>query len=147
MKLTGKENSLELSVVGYQFPDAVSEPYDSNWLLVQLSVSDHQGTWNVAEPCLLTYEVARLADWFDKINSRSFEKTECGFLEPLIAFQVVENEQKDLLRIRFMLEALPAWARDQDEYFIEFVLAEVDLQTASDDLRKQLERYPQRAER
>lgn len=144
---TENENSFALSIVGYQFPDAASEPYDSNWLIIHLNVSDSQGSWEVTDPCLLTYEVGYLANWFDKINSLFFQEMECDYLEPVISFHVVEHKQHKYLRLCFTLEALPPWAQSQNEYFIEFTLARLDLKSASQNLRKQLEMYPQRAER
>jgi len=147
MKFTEKENSFELSIVGYQFPNAVTEPYDSNWLSIQLHLSDRQGVWDIIDPCLLTYEVSRLADWFNRINSGNFSELACDFIEPVISFGVVDYNQQRFLRIRCAIEALPPWTQDQDEYFIEFTLSAIDLKLASDDLREHLENYPQRAAR
>ena len=145
MKITEKDNSFELSIAGYEYPNALAEPYDSNWLIIKISVSTSQGAWNVTDPCLLTYEASHLADWLEKINSGNFREVECGFLEPVVSFNVIDDNGKKLLRIRFMLEALPDWAHGQDEYSIEFTLSELNLKSASENLRKQLEKYPQRA--
>lgn len=145
LKFTEKNNCFELLIFGYQFPAMAYEPYDSNWLIVQLNVSTVKGAWSIAEPCLLTYEVSRLANWFEKIGSGNFEEKECVFLEPVISFLVTESDQMKLLRVRFALEAHPPWAYEQNEYFVEFTLSEVDLLMASKDLRKQLEKYPQGA--
>lgn len=145
MKFTDKDISFELSIVRYEFPNAVTELYDSNWLVIQLNLSDSQGAWNVTNPCLLTYEVSRLANWFEKINSGNFTEVKCDFMEPVISFHVVDHDRQKLLRIRFMIESIPTWAQSQDEYFMEFALSEINLKLASDDLRKQLEKYPKRA--
>jgi len=145
MKLTEKDNSFELSIAGYEYPNAVTELYDSNWLIIKISVSDSQGTWNVTEPCLLTYDVSRLANWLEKIDSENFQEVECDFLEPVLSFRVIDDNGKKVLHIRFMLEAIPDWAHGQDEYSIEFTLSELNLKSASENLRKQLEKYPQRA--
>lgn len=145
MKFAKKDNSFELSIIGYQFPNARTELYDSNWLIIQLNISDSQGAWNVADPCLLTYEVNRLANWLDKIDSGNFGRRDCDFTEPVISFHLTEHNQQKYVRIRFTIEALPAWAQNQDEYFIEFPLSEINLKQATNDLRKQLEKYPKRA--
>ena len=64
MFLRGREgNELELSVVGYQFPDEERDPWDSNCLLVSVRVLAPQGSWAVVDPCLTTWEAKRLVAW------------------------------------------------------------------------------------
>ncbi|MBN8579506.1 MAG: hypothetical protein J0L96_02450 [Anaerolineae bacterium] len=145
MKFSEEETSFELSLTGYQFPNAINEPYDSNWLVVQLNLVTANGVWGISDPCLLTYDVSRLANWFDKIDSGNFQEKECDFLEPVLSFRIINNDGKKFLRVRLTHEAMPSWAQDQDEYSVEFLLSELDLKLASENLRRQLEKYPQRA--
>lgn len=145
MKLAEKDTSFELLITGYEYPNTSFESYDSNWLIIQLSVSTTQGAWKVSDPCLLTYEVKQLANWFDKLNKGYFEETEYSFMERVIAFSVLEINQIKFLHICFYQEALPPWAMGQDEYSINIKLSELDLKSSSEYLQKQLEIYPQRA--
>src|SRR5712692_7609979 len=64
MLLRGRDGSeLELDVLGYQFPHVEADPWDSNSLLVALRVVSAQGTWEAVDPCLTTWEAARLCRW------------------------------------------------------------------------------------
>jgi hypothetical protein len=145
MKFSDKDTSFELSLAGYQFPNAVNEPYDSNWLVVQLNLVTPNGVWGISDPCLLTYDVSRLTNWFDKIDSGNFQEKECEFLEPVLSFSIIDNGEKKFLHIQFTQVAMPNWMQNQNEYYIEFLLSELDLKSASEDLQRQLEKYPQRA--
>lgn len=74
--------SVELYVAGYQFPDLPTVEYDSNWLRIEGQVSHPQGQWSFQDPCLLTYEVSRLADWLDALVEDQPKSDEIGFIEP-----------------------------------------------------------------
>src|SRR5437016_14442085 len=64
MLLRGRDGSeLQLDVVGYQFPDIEADPWDSNSLLVAVRVVSAQGTWEAVDPCLTTWDAARLCRW------------------------------------------------------------------------------------
>ncbi|NIR48477.1 hypothetical protein GWO43_08660, partial [candidate division KSB1 bacterium] len=100
-------SSFKLTIVGYEFPELAEAEYDSNWLQVQVDVELPNGrSWSVTHPCLLTYEVAELADWLDSIQTRTYNKTEQDFIEPNLSFQIVN----EALRVSFELEMRPAWA-------------------------------------
>jgi hypothetical protein len=72
MRLTSSDGTnFNLTIVGYQFPHLAAEPYDSNWLKIQIDVDGAQGRWRTADPALLTYEVAELADWLVRVASGS----------------------------------------------------------------------------
>ena len=69
--LAGLEgNELELRVVGYQFPDDDTDPWDSNWLLVSVRVVSPAGTWEVVDPCLTTWEAKHLVRWLVNAAAR-----------------------------------------------------------------------------
>ena len=55
--------SVTLTLEGYQFPHLTTADYDSNWLNVCIDACHPRGAWQASDACLLTYEVARLADW------------------------------------------------------------------------------------
>lgn len=152
MHLRGSDGtSVEIEIAGYQFPEAVEEEYDSNWLMVRLSASLPQGSWTVTDPFLLTYEVARLADWLDTVAQGSETTSEIGFIEPSVWFQVVRpTTGQDCLRIYFDLECRPPWAykreADSNDVFAEFALSDINLRQAAESLRAQLSVYPQRTD-
>ncbi len=54
-------DGVELEITGYQFPYFVSEPWDSNWLNIQIRAEVDGRAWTSHEPCLLTIEVEERA--------------------------------------------------------------------------------------
>jgi hypothetical protein len=143
--------SLALSLAGYQFPDLASAEYDSNWLTVTIDVAHPRGNWRASDPCLLTYEAARLAAWLDGITPESAVGSEESFVEPCLVFSIVDANGGRALRVYFELECRPAWASaraaGQEDLWVQFPLSELDLKAAARELREQLLRYPQRAAR
>ncbi|HOT34888.1 MAG TPA: hypothetical protein PLW15_10625, partial [Rhodoglobus sp.] len=57
---------------GYQFSDAtsVADQYDANWLMVKLHARKDSARWTTIEPCILTWELRTLADWFARVALR-----------------------------------------------------------------------------
>ena len=73
-----------------------------------------------------------------------YEKLE--FIEPNLEFEIVKRES-DLktIRIKFDLESRPKSADDEKEYFVDCEMNNVELNKAADELKKELEPYPERA--
>jgi hypothetical protein len=143
---------MTLSLAGYQFPDLASADYDSNWLRVTVEVAHPRGKWRASEPCLLTYEAARLATWLEAITPESPVGSEESFIEPCLAFSIVDvNGGGRALRVYFELECRPPWASSraagEQDLWVQFPLSELDPKAAARELREQLTRYPQRAAR
>ena len=150
MRLEGSDGqSVTVGVTGYQFPDLSEAEDDSNWLVIRVDVVHPRGSWQASDPSLLTYELARLADWLDSVASGNWAKAEIGFTEPNLELQVIDAGGVRKLRVQFDLELRPAWAPAQEagagDVWVEFDIRELDLHAAAVDLRKHLERYPQRA--
>src|SRR5438270_404583 len=62
--LKGRQGTeLELRIAGYQFPHEQFDPWDSNWLLVSIRVVAPQGTWEVVDPSLTTWEAHQVVHW------------------------------------------------------------------------------------
>ena len=150
MKLSGPNSrSFTLTIVGYEFPALATTPYDSNWLDIRVDVISDQGTWSASDPCLLTYEVQQLADWLDAIGEHRNASSVCSFTEPCLAFQLLTDDQgQPILRILFELELRPAWAASKtasrEDVWIELPLTLPSASRAAQELRTELERYPQR---
>lgn len=115
MLLRDLRTSIELVVGGYQFPDIGSgdqpddpESWDSNWLIIHGTVTTDAGSpWSFRQPCLTTWDVTQLADWFQNVaaglirtlppearelNKASFEESGPAgwltFTEPHLSFAV-----------------------------------------------------------
>lgn len=144
--------SFTLTIIGYQFPQLSTTPYDSNWLLIRIDATNIQGTWSATDPCLLTYDVSRLANWLDALATGTVTDATCDFLEPCLLFRLARDVSgQPELRIYFELELRPPWAHSelagQEDLWLTFSLSAIDLPAAASMLRQQLEYYPQRAER
>ncbi len=147
MHLAVRDSRFELRIARYQFPDDATSDYDSNWLLIDGAIQHPLGRWRFRDPSLLTYEVARLADWLEKVAAGAEPAPSCEFIEPNMCFTVADQDAGRMLRVSFALEALPPWAEFGEDLFVEFPLVDLDLPSAVESLRGQLQQFPQRAER
>ena len=113
MLLRGRDGSeLELDVLGYQFPNVEADPWDSNSLLVALRVVSAQGTWEAVDPCLTTWEAARLCRWLALLSAGDASAVRQEFNEPNVRVSV-NGLAPDFSRARvhacFELETRPPW--------------------------------------
>ena len=150
MKLTAQDASFYLTILGYQYPDAAGEPYDANWLSIHVEAAGRDGAWTGTDPCLLTYEAARLADWLAALASGEETAPAISFLEPVLLFRRVDRAQGKALRVHFGNLINPAWRQVErganPDLWLDFPLAETDIAGAARDLRQQIKRYPNRAD-
>ncbi|WP_433995750.1 WapI family immunity protein [Bradyrhizobium diazoefficiens] len=149
MKLVSRDGqSLELRILGYEFPHLETAEYDSNWLVVAGEGRHPRGSWRFTHPCLLTYEAARLASWMDAAADKSPCSDTCDFTEPNLKFRVLLSQERPVLRVYFNLEARPSWASSRsagwEDLCVEFPMEEIDLVSAAQQLRAELAPYPQR---
>jgi hypothetical protein len=152
MRLVGPDRqSLELRICGYQFPACETDDYDSNWLIVEGTVAHPRGEWAFRDPCLLTYEASRLADWLESLSRSDPSSKEESFIEPNLSFRKVESPTGCRLRVYFELESRPSWAASnsagEEDLWVEFPINELDMRRAAIALQEQLQIYPQRAPR
>ena len=155
MKFVSSDNYFfELLIQGYQFPKNSNDYWDSNWLFIQINVSANSGSWSYVDACLVTFEIERLADWLDSLSAGDFRKPSLFFTENVLEFHIVEDSDNvRCLRVLcrdFVPENCPkvtARLIARDELCIDFELSEIDLGAAANDLRRQLEVFPQRAKR
>lgn len=155
MRLTSTRTSFHIRVLGYQHPDAAGEPYDANWLSIQVEAAGPDGAWTGTDSCLLTYEAVRLAGWLEAVGEGRDAPRAISFLEPVLLFRLVEPAGVKTLRVHFGNLINPSWrALDPDparaaaspDLWLDFPLGETDLRAAAAELRQELRRYPNRAE-
>jgi len=146
VQLTGRnDNSLALTILGYQFPDS-DDYFDANWLVVRADVRNDDGSWSATSPCLLTSNVAELASWLEAPVG------ELEFMEPNLAFEclALDDDTADL-RVWFELEFRPEWAENrvagQRDLSANLTVSRAELADAAAGLRRQLAAYPPRGER
>jgi hypothetical protein len=153
MLLRGREgNELELGIVGYQFPDETRDPWDSNWLLVSVRVLAPEGSWEVVDPCLTTWEAKRLVSWLVHAASRDPASTPMTFTEPNLTV-VARSRTSAPLRVHvracFALELRPPWARTaagSTNLCVDLDVKRDDLARAAASLLSDLVAHPQRGD-
>jgi hypothetical protein len=146
MVLTGEDSWFGLVITGYQFPEISNDEWDSNWLIIDGSVSLSGREWHFRDPCLTTFEAMRLADWLEACAQGKAPKPYCGFTEPNLQFDLVDAHT---VRVSFALESAPPWARQGDDWTKHGFNVPVGpaLVKAASELRYQLERFPVRGGR
>ena len=148
MIFKGLDNqSVELKLTNYQFPDSNDREWDGNWLNIFIKVNSNLGDWQTIDPSLTTFEVQQLIDWFNDIALSQRPKwIDQEFTEPNLSFKLlndIESEQK-LIRIAFDLESRPQSATDEKEYFVDFKANRNELIRIAKELKNELDKYPER---
>ena len=157
MLLAGLEgNELELRVVGYQFPFDATDPWDSNWLLVSVRVVSPEGTWEVIDPCLTTWEAKHLVRWLvalarDPGTTLESVTTPVTFTEPnlsVMARPKPDEPNRVLVRACFELELRPPWVGGAGgtELCVDLDVGRAALARAAASLLGDLVRFPQRGD-
>jgi hypothetical protein len=103
--------------------------------------------WRARHPCLLTWEVAGLADWFEAIGDRVEWTAELGFTEPNLYFIIGRENGATRLQTYFELENRPLWAPRSGigrDIWVELLVSRDDLRSAASSLRENLAEYPYR---
>jgi hypothetical protein len=153
MLLRGSEgNELELALVGYQFPDEERDPWDSNWLLVSVRVLATQGSWEVVDPCLTTWEAKHLVSWLVHAAAREPSEVPMTFTEPNLTVTARSRTGAPLrVRVRacFALELRPPWSRTASgsgDLCVDLDGDRGDLARAAASLLADVVRFPQRGD-
>lgn len=153
MLLRGRQGTeLALSIVDYQFPENFADPWDSNWLLVSVRVVAPQGTWEVDDPCLTTWEAQHLVRWLVAVAARPSTPGRILFTEPNVTVWATlppAVPDRAHLRACFALELRPPWlgsAAGSGDLCVELDVSRTDLVRAAASLRSDLDRFPQRGD-
>lgn len=156
MHLRGRQGTeLELGIAGYQFPDELVDPWESNALLVSVRVLAAEGSWEVVDPCLTTWEGAELARWLAAVArrpdllaaGRALTLTEPNLVVTATAVRG-EPDRVDL-HACVALELRPPWLKSAAGSTNLCVPLDVDraqLARAAAALRADLARFPPRAD-
>jgi hypothetical protein len=148
MIIEGTNNqSVEIKIINYQFPDIAYNIYDSNWLNIYLNVKSNLGNWQTIDPSLLTKEVQDLIFWFENLARNEKPKwLDQEFTEPNLAFYLLNSHKSAIKKIKivFSLESRPNPADDSKEYFVEFHASNSKLIEIANEFRYELAKYPER---
>lgn len=120
MRFGTHEATVSLVPVAYQYPALAGrgeQAWDANWLVVTGEVrAEDGGTWSFTEPCLTTWEAARLGTWLQEVVYGGAEPVpaDCPldddraltFTEPTLAFSVASRSSAGVvLRVHLSLDA------------------------------------------
>jgi len=147
MKLIGENGAtFDLMIEGYQFPEITTDDWDSNWLMVCGQVKHPQGAWNFCDPCLTTFELEQLAEWFDGVAKGNVDSDNGYFTEPNLHFEYV-TMPISAIQVTFAHESAPPWLGREERFdgaIIRFPLTLNDSGAASRSLRAILSKFPAR---
>lgn len=149
MLLRGRNGTeLELHLVAYQFPDERVDPWDSNSLFVSVRVLTPQGSWDVVDPCLTTWEAGHLVRWLATLAVQP-DVVGGRLAEPNVTFTASvdpDTEPGELhVRAAFALELRPPWLGSGD-LVVDTVVDRAQLARAAHDLAEDLSRLPMRGD-
>jgi hypothetical protein len=120
---------------------------------VRIEFKSPEGTWHQTDPCMLTWEAARLAGWLEILSIPTFVfKPYMGFIEPVLRFEIDSFETGAfIIRIGFELELRPPWetskiVNEDKTYWVTLIVTTNELALAAKDLDAQLEQFPLRGE-
>ncbi len=150
MELRGRNgNELTLSLVGYLYPDQAVDPWESNQLLVALRVVSAQGTWEVVDPCLTTWEAARLASWLTTFVVTGDRRPATVSAPNVTVSARAASGSIIVLVACFELEQRPPWLASvggDGELCVELEVPTGEVVVAAAALRADLARFPQRGD-
>ena len=148
MTFYGIDNqTVELKITNYQYPDNNEGDWDSNWLYLYLKVDSICGNWQTIDPSLTTWELQELAGWFNSLSeNQEPDYIEIQFTEPNLSFELIGKYDyfEKTIRIRFELESRPKSATDDKNYFVDIKADNKELKRISEELQKETEKYPEK---
>lgn len=153
MLLRGDQGTeLELRLVGYEHPGEEFDPWESNSLLVAVRVIAPQGSWEVVDPCLTTWEAAHVVRWCAALAARAdlVANRPLGISEPNVTLTGrARRGAPDQVDVRacFALELRPPWLKSvaaSGDLCVELGVGRDQLAAAASALAADLHRFPQR---
>ena len=138
----------EMNITGYAAPRARSYG-QANLLRQKIMVNGPYGSWQAEFPGITTYEAAWLADWLEQVASGTEMRQRLDFLEPSLAFSLIEASGERSVRIFLEWQARPVWmfarSGSTHEVWLDFpVSAKEELFQAAAQLKQSLVKYPER---
>jgi hypothetical protein len=144
-------HALELSVVGYQFPEAENLAKRYSWHMIEGKAIDADVSWHFRWQALTCGESHRVAPWLRLLAERVASPTKgpeaparLAFTEPNLAFVALEvDADRALLRVELDLEFHRDRAHWQagDPYLLDLVVTEATLMQAATQWEAELRAY------
>jgi hypothetical protein len=147
IKLKNIENKIELqlSVMGYQFPDNSEDEL----CLVNVVVIQDNDKFKVTDPALETTEVTRILEWFKCLSLHKLPRfSKLSFTEPCLEFEFLAcNNGKVRISVNLSHEMKPSFEinqfnRQSNDWNIIFELCADDFKSIIDNIEAALLQYP-----
>jgi len=150
--LRGRQGTeLGLTVVGYQFPAELIDPWESNTLLVEVRLLAPEGSWDVVDPCLTTWEAAQIVRWLaafaqraDLVANRALAVNAPNVT--LLGRAVKGEPDRVAIQACFALELRPPWLGRTGDLCVDVDVDRRQLALAARQLQADLTRFPQRGD-
>ena len=143
----GQGVTFELGVDGYQFPDS-DEYWDANWLMVRGRIEHPRESWTFRDPCLTTFELEQLAEWFESVVAGKADPANGYFTEPNLHFSQGSTPEPTI-DVTFAYESAPPWLTGHEPRLegtvVSFPLRLNDPLELASSLRRMLAMHPIRA--
>ena len=106
MKLQDGNKTIELSVLGYQFPDEPpSKPnvpnHDANWLTIQVTYREDGREESYQDSCLLTWELSQLTNAMAAAIDGRITSYISDILEPYLKFALAKAEDRFTVQMQY----------------------------------------------
>ena len=148
MTFNGIDNqSVELRITNYEYPDNKDSDWDGNWLNIYLNVKSNLRHWQTVDSSLTTWDFQELINWFEKLSKNDCPKfSKLRFTEPNLSFKLLDNHDQTpkKFRIKFDLELRPKSASSNKEYFVDCIADNEELIRILNKLKIELDKYPER---
>ena len=155
------ERFLSLSPIGYQFPDIIDDPWDSNWLMIRGTARTPDEEWTFEDPALLVHEAVALGVWLDDVaagratlmeddeNRHTWSNPQN--LEPNIGLGLVRSsEDSATLRVFLWIESGPpsVWRLDPDDmdFYFDLNTSRTAIGRAAREWDSELMKFPERGD-
>jgi hypothetical protein len=130
----------------YQFPDLAPELRQHDGLMISLSASDGERTWNARSPSLLTSELAALA-WFRAIARREGAAEWWWSVEDELTFREISGSSDDALTL--VVELWGSFNREPGNFELDrsdlrFELSRSEFSRLATEVDEILSRFPVR---
>lgn len=134
--------SVELRVLGYEYPLIEDKKTDSNWLSVFCSVHLGPDVWSFTGKSLLSWEARDLARWLETISGPGMSEGRLAFTEPHLRFEAKQlSEQLRVLKVSHRYSA----GSNSMSIEAELIIEREALQIASQTFLQEAGRFPPRA--
>jgi hypothetical protein len=136
--LTSETNSLQMEIVGYQFPYD-DDPHD--WLNAHFVLTRGDERWDFVDACLMKQEVPELCGWLRKVAAGDYSRLSPRTVDHQPAFELTDDRKCIDVTVGVWKLHLPDGATWVD---LEFPIDPEALTRFASGLAEEAERFPTR---